>query len=213
VQDVEDALRRQNVELPSGRIESSKREFNIVAATDLQTTRQFEQAIIANVNGYPVRLGDVANVAVGAVNERVIARFKGDPSINMGVVKQATGNPLELSQAVRAEVEKINKTLPPGMKITVVYDSSVFIDRSIQSVFKTISEAVILVVLVIFFFLRNLRRDVDPAGDDPGIAGGRLRLMYAFGFTINTLTCLRWCWPSGWWSTIRSSCWRTSIAT
>ncbi|HYS15039.1 MAG TPA: efflux RND transporter permease subunit, partial [Burkholderiaceae bacterium] len=190
VQDVEDALRRQNVELPSGRIESSKREFNIVAATDLQTTRQFEQAIIANVNGYPVRLGDVANVAVGAVNERVIARFKGDPSINMGVVKQATGNPLELSQAVRAEVEKINKTLPPGMKITVVYDSSVFIDRSIQSVFKTISEAVILVVLVIFFFLRNLRATLIPLVTIPVSLVGAFALMYAFGFTINTLTLL-----------------------
>jgi len=190
VQDVEEALRRQNVELPSGRIESSKREFNIVAATDLQTTRQFEQAIIANVNGYPVRLGDVANVAVGAVNERVIARFKGDPSINMGVVKQATGNPLELSQAVRAEVEKINKTLPPGMKITVVYDSSVFIDRSIQSVFKTIGEAVILVVLVIFFFLRNLRATLIPLVTIPVSLVGAFALMYAFGFTINTLTLL-----------------------
>ena len=190
VQDVEDALRRQNVELPSGRIESRQREFNIVAATDLQTPQQFEQAIIANVNGYPVRLGDVANVQVGAVNERVIARFKGDPSINMGVVKQATGNPLELSQAVRAEVEKINQTLPPGMKITIVYDSSVFIDRSIQSVFKTIGEAVILVVLVIFFFLRNLRATLIPLVTIPVSLVGAFALMYAFGFTINTLTLL-----------------------
>jgi multidrug efflux pump len=190
VQDVEDALRRQNVELPSGRIESTKREFNIVAATDLQTAQQFEQAIIASVNGYPVRLGDVANVAVGAVNERVIARFKGEPSINMGVVKQATGNPLELSQAVRAEIVKINASLPPGMKITVVYDSSVFIDRSIKSVFSTIGEAVILVVLVIFFFLRNLRATLIPLVTIPVSLVGAFALMYAFGFTINTLTLL-----------------------
>src|SRR5262245_22013428 len=190
VQDVEDALRRQNVELPSGRIESSKREFNIVAATDLQTAQQFEQAIIANVNGYPVRLGDVANVQVGAVNERVIACFKGEPSINMGVVKQATGYPLELSQAVRAEVDKINKTLPPGMKITIIYDSSVFIDRSIKSVFTTIGEAVILVVLVIFFFLRNLRATLIPLVTIPVSLVGAFALMYAFGFTINPLTLL-----------------------
>jgi multidrug efflux pump len=190
VQDVEDALRRQNVELPSGRIESTKREFNIVAATDLQTPSQFEQAIIASVNGYPVRLGDVANVQVGALNERVIARFNGEPSINMGVVKQATGNPLELSQAVRTEVDKINKTLPPGMKITIIYDSSVFIDRSIQSVFKTIGEAVLLVVLVIFFFLRNLRATLIPLVTIPVSLVGAFALMYAFGFTINTLTLL-----------------------
>ncbi len=190
VQDVEDALRRQNVELPSGRIESRQREFNIVAATDLSTPAQFEQAIIATVNGYPVRLGDVANVQIGAVNERVIARFKGEPSINMGVVKQATGNPLELSQAVQAEIAKINETLPPGMRITVAYDSSVFIDRSIKSVFKTIGEAVILVVLVIFFFLRNLRATLIPLVTIPVSLVGAFALMYAFGFTINTLTLL-----------------------
>jgi multidrug efflux pump len=190
VQDVEDALRRQNVELPSGRIESTNREFNIVAATDLQTVQQFEQAIVANVNGYPVRLRDIADVRVGALNERVIARFRGEPSINMGVVKQATGNPLELSQAVRAEVAKINQTLPPGMRITVVYDSSVFIDRSIKSVFTTVGEAIGLVVLVIFFFLRNFRATLIPIVTIPVSLVGAFALMYVFGFTINTLTLL-----------------------
>jgi multidrug efflux pump len=190
VQDVEDALRRQNVELPSGRIESAKREFNIVAATDLQTVRQFEDAIVATFNGYPVRLRDVATVRIGPLNERVIARFKGEPSINMGVVKQATGNPLDLSRAVRAEVQKINETLPPGMRITVVYDSSVFIDQSIRQVFTTVAEAVVLVVLVIFFFLRNFRATLIPLVTIPVSLVGAFALMYAFGFTINTLTLL-----------------------
>ncbi len=190
VQDVEEGLRRSNVELPSGRIESAKREFNIVAATDLQTVQQFEDAIIANVGGYPVRLRDVATVRVGAVSERVIARFKGEPSINMGVVRQATGNPLDLSRAVRAEVAKINETLPPGMRITVVYDSSVFIEQSIRQVFTTVAEAVILVVLVIFFFLRNFRATLIPLVTIPVSLVGAFALMYAFGFTINTLTLL-----------------------
>jgi multidrug efflux pump len=190
VQDVEDALRKSNVELPSGRIESAKREFNIVAATDLQTVQQFEDAIIANFNGYPVRLRDVATVRIGAVNERVIARFRGEPSINLGVVKQATGNPLDLSQAVRAEVAKINETLPAGMKITVVYDSSVFIEQSIRQVFQTIAEAVLLVVLVIFFFLRSFRATLIPLVTIPVSLIGAFALMYAFGFTINTLTLL-----------------------
>ncbi len=190
VQDVEDALRRQNVELPSGRIESTNREFNIVAATDLQTARQFEDAIITNFSGYPVRLRDVADVRIGALDERVIARFRGDPSINMGVVKQATGNPLELSRSVRTEVDRINETLPPGMKITVVYDSSVFIDRSIVSVFRTIAEATLLVMLVIFFFLRSLRATLIPLVTIPVSLVGAFALMYAFGFTINTLTLL-----------------------
>jgi multidrug efflux pump len=190
VQDVEDALRRQNVELPSGRIESQQREFNIVASTDLQTVQQFENAIVANVAGYQVRIRDVAEVRIGAQDERVIARFNGEPSINMGVIKQATGNPLELSQAVRAEVEKINQSLPSGMKITISYDSSVFIDRSIDSVFRAVGEAVLLVVLVIFFFLRNLRATLIPLVTIPVALVGAFALMYAFGFTINTLTLL-----------------------
>jgi multidrug efflux pump len=190
VQDVEDAVRRQNVELPSGRIESQQREFNIVAATDLQKVQEFENIIVANVSGYPVRLRDVATVKQGALDERVIARFNGDPAINMGVIKQATGNPLELSKAVWAEVDKINETLPPGMKITISYDSSVFIDRSIDNVFRTVAEAVILVVLVIFFFLRNLRATLIPLVTIPVSLVGAFALMYAFGFTINTLTLL-----------------------
>ncbi|HEU0203836.1 MAG TPA: efflux RND transporter permease subunit, partial [Burkholderiaceae bacterium] len=190
VQDVEDALRRQNVELPSGRIESRSREFSIVAATDLQTRSQFENAIVASVSGYPVRLGDVADVRLGAVDERVIARFNGRPSINMGVIKQATANPLDLSRAVHSEIERINDGLPDGMRITIAYDSSVFIDRSIKSVFTTISEAVLLVVLVIFFFLRNLRATLVPLVTIPVSLVGAFALMYAFGFTINTLTLL-----------------------
>jgi multidrug efflux pump len=190
VGDVESALRRQNVELPSGRIESAKREFSIVAATDVSTRAEFENLIIASSNGYPVRLRDVADVAPGAAEERVIARYNGKPSINMGLVKQATGNPLELSRALRAEVVKINETLPPGMRIAVAYDSSVFIDRSIDSVFRTIGEAVALVVLVIFFFLRNLRATLVPLVTIPVSLVGAFAMMYAFGFTINTLTLL-----------------------
>ena len=189
-QDIEDALRRQNVELPSGRIESRSREFSIVATTDLQTVRQFEDMIVASFSGYPVRLRDVADVRVGAQSERVIARFNGRPSINMGLVKQATGNPLELSRAAREEIDRINDTLPPGMKITVAYDSSVFIDRSIDSVFRTIVEAILLVTLVIFFFLRSVRATLIPMVTIPVSLVGSFALMYAFGFTVNTLTLL-----------------------
>src|SRR5688572_11923125 len=134
-QDVENALRRQNLELPSGRIESAQREFSIVATTDVSTREQFENLIVANVKGYPVRLRDVADIAVGAASERVIARYNGQPAINMGLIKQAVANPLDLSKALRAELAKINPSLPPGMSINVSYDSSVFIDRSIRSVF------------------------------------------------------------------------------
>ncbi|MEP7206266.1 MAG: efflux RND transporter permease subunit, partial [Casimicrobiaceae bacterium] len=190
VQDVEDAIRRQNAEIPAGRIESQAREFTVVAETDLRSPEQFNSIIVANVGGYPVRIRDIGNAEIGPVNERSISRYNGKPSLNIGVIKQAVANPLELSQAVRAEVAKINEGLPPGMKLIVSYDTSVFIDRSIQSVFHTIGEAILLVVLVIFFFLRSLRATIIPIITIPVSLVGAFGLMYAFGFTVNTLTLL-----------------------
>ncbi|MGE5170885.1 MAG: efflux RND transporter permease subunit, partial [Rudaea sp.] len=190
VQDVEDAIRRQNAEIPAGRIESSAREFTVVAETDVRTPEQFNDLIVANVSGYPVRIRDIGNAEIGPVDERTISRFNGKPSLNIGVVKQAVANPLELSNAVRKEVERINEGLPTGMKLIIAYDTSVFIDRSISSVFSTIAEAVVLVVLVIFFFLRSLRATIIPIVTIPVSLVGAFGIMYAFGFTINTLTLL-----------------------
>ena len=190
VQDVEDAIRRQNAEIPAGRIESSAREFTVVAETDVRTPEQFNNLIVANVAGYPVRIRDIGNAEIGPVDERTISRFNGKPSLNIGVVKQAVANPLELSNAVRQEVERINEGLPTGMKLIIAYDTSVFIDRSISSVFSTIAEAVVLVVLVIFFFLRSLRATIIPIVTIPVSLVGAFGIMYAFGFTINTLTLL-----------------------
>jgi len=190
VQDVEDAIRRQNAEIPAGRIESTSREFTVVAETDLRTPEQFSQIIVANVAGYPVRVQDLGTVSIGAVDERTISRFNGKPALAIGVIKQATANPLELSKVVRAEVDLINQNLPSGMKLIVAYDTSAFIDRAISAVFTTIGEAIILVVLVIFFFLRSLRATIIPIVTIPVSLIGAFALMYAFGFTVNTLTLL-----------------------
>ena len=162
----------------------------MVSSTDLQTTKQFENVIVANVKGYPVRLRDVARIEIGAANDRVLSRFNGKPAINIGITRQSTANPLELSKAAREEVERLNLNLPPGMKLNIAYDSSVFIERSIDSVFRTIVEAIILVVLVIFFFLRNLRASIIPIVTIPVSLVGACALMYLFGFSINTLTLL-----------------------
>ena len=190
VQDVEDAIRKQNAEIPAGRIESTSREFTVVAETDTQTPEQFSNIIVANVGGYPVRIRDVGSAEIGPVEERIISRFNGKSSLNIGVIKQAVSNPLELSNAVKAEVDKINPGLPPGMKLVVAYDTSVFIDRSIKSVFETIGEAILLVVLVIYFFLRSLRATLIPIVTIPVSLIGTFGLMYLFGFTINTLSLL-----------------------
>jgi multidrug efflux pump len=188
--DVEDALRKQNVEVPAGRIESREREFSVVANTDLKTTEEFGAVIVKTVNGYPIRINDLGRVEIGAASERSAVRFKGRSAVALGVIKQATANPLELSKALRAELPKITAEMPEGMSANLSYDSSVFIDRSIESVFKTIGEAILLVLAIIFFFLRNLRATLIPLVTIPVSLIGAFGIMFALGFTINTLTLL-----------------------
>ncbi|MBS4017374.1 MAG: efflux RND transporter permease subunit [Dechloromonas sp.] len=188
--DVEEALRRQNVEVPAGRIESVEREFSVVSTTDLRTPEEFSAVILRNVDAYPVRIGDVARVEIGAAAERTSVRFKGRSAVSLGVIKQATANPLELSKALRAELPRITEELPEGMRVDISYDSSVFIDRSIKSVFTTIGEAIVLVLAIIFFFLRNLRATLVPLVTIPVSLIGAFAIMFVLGFTINTLTLL-----------------------
>ena len=190
VQDVEDALRRSNLEVPAGRIESRQREFNVTAATDLQTAPQFGQVVIRTVNGLPVRIADVARVQEGPVDERSSVRLNGRDSVGVGVIRQATANPLDLSSGVRELLIKLRTDLPAGVTIEVANDNSVFIDRSIKAVFVTILEASVLVALVIFVFLRTLRASLIPLITIPVSLIGTFGLMALAGFSINTLTLL-----------------------
>jgi multidrug efflux pump len=128
-QDVEDALRRQNIEVPSGRIESSQREFTVLSETDLRTPEQFNQLIIREVKGYPVRLSDLGRAELGAADERNILRVNGNAAVGLGIVKQSTANTLAVAQAVKAEVPKLAAALPAGMQIAVAFDTSVFIEK------------------------------------------------------------------------------------
>jgi multidrug efflux pump len=190
VQDVEDALRRNNVEVPAGRIESLKREFNVTAATDLQRPFEFSQVVVRVVNGVPVRIGDVGTVRQGPASERSATRLNGRDAITLGVIRNATANPLDLSSDVRAMIPRIKANLPQGIEIDVANDNSVFIDRSIKGVYTTILEAVVLVALVIFVFLRTLRASLIPLITIPISLIGAFALMALAGFTINTLTLL-----------------------
>ncbi|HEX6733307.1 MAG TPA: efflux RND transporter permease subunit, partial [Azonexus sp.] len=188
--DVEEALRRQNVEVPAGRIESRQREFSVVATTDLKTPQEFTAIVVKTASGYPVTIGDLGRVEIGAAAERSSVRFKGRSAVGMGVIKQATANPLELSKALRAELPQLISQLPEGMRADISYDSSIFIDRSIESVFKTIGEAIVLVLAIIFFFLRNLRATLIPLVTIPVSLIGAFAIMFMLGFSINTLTLL-----------------------
>ncbi|MFN4003283.1 MAG: efflux RND transporter permease subunit [Hylemonella sp.] len=190
VQDAEDALRRSNLEVPAGRIESTQREFSVTSNTDLRTPQQFGEIVVKTVNGFPVKLRDVARIEEGAAEERTAVRLNGRPAISAGVIRQATANPLELSRGVRAMLPRLQADMPPGITISVANDNSVFIDRSVKNVFKTIVEAVVLVALVIFVFLRTLRASIIPIVTIPVSLIGTFALMALAGFTINTLTLL-----------------------
>ena len=190
VQDLEDALRRANLEVPAGRIESQQREFNVTAATDLQRPQEFAQVVIRSVNGQAIRIGDVARVAQAPVDERSFVRLNGRDSVGVGVVKQSTANPLDLSAGVMKLLDKLRRDLPPGVQIEVANDNSVFIDQSIKAVFRTIVEAAVLVALVIFVFLRTLRASLIPLVTIPVALIGSFALMSFAGFSINTLTLL-----------------------
>ncbi len=189
-QDAEDAIRRSNLEVPAGRIESRQREFSVTSNTDLMKPAQFGEIVIRTVNGFPVKLRDVARIEEGAAEERTSVRINGRPAISAGVIRQATANPLELSQGVREMLPRLEAELPKGISITIANDNSVFIDRSIKNVFTTILEAVVLVALVIFVFLRTLRASIIPIITIPVSLIGTFALMALAGFTINTLTLL-----------------------
>ena len=189
-QDVEDAIRRSNLELPAGRIESQQREFSVTSQTDLLKPAQFGDIVIKTVNGFSVRVRDVARVEEGAADERTVVRLNGRPAVGVGVIRQATANPLDLSKGVQEAIPKLKADLPPDVLIDIANDSSVFIDRSVKNVYRTIFEAVLLVALVIFVFLRTLRASIIPIITIPVSLIGTFALMALAGFTINTLTLL-----------------------
>ncbi len=188
--DVEAALRRQNVEIPAGRVEGSDREFTVLSETDLRTPEEFGAVIIGGVEGYLVRLRDVARVELGAQESRFRARFKGRTAVPLAIVKQAVANPLEISTALKAMLPQIQRTLPDGMKVEIAYDTTIFIQKSIEEVYTTIIEALVLVVIVIFLFLRSWRATLIPLVTIPVSLIGAFAVMYAFGYSINTLTLL-----------------------
>ncbi|HSC97219.1 MAG TPA: efflux RND transporter permease subunit [Burkholderiales bacterium] len=188
--DVESALRRQNVEVPSGRIESRKREFTVLAETDLRTPEQFNNLIITEARGYPVRLRDIGRAELGAQDERNVVRVNGNPAVGLGVVKQSTANTLEVARAVKAQLPRVQSALPPGMTAFVAFDSSLFIEASIKAVYRAIFDAIVLVTLVIFLFLRSFRSTLIPFVTIPVSLIGACFFLWVFGFTINILTLL-----------------------
>ncbi|MBF2760472.1 MAG: efflux RND transporter permease subunit, partial [Ectothiorhodospiraceae bacterium AqS1] len=190
VADVEAAIRRSNVELPAGEITSSQRLLDIRLDSRLATPEQFRDIRLATIDGYPVRIGDVATVERGVEDENSIVRANGQAAVGMQVIRQSQANTMAISRAVRAEIEAMGASLPEGMEIIVGSDDALFISSSIREVLIALGISLLLVITVIFLFLRSLRATLVPAVTIPVALIGCLFLVAAFGFSINVLTLL-----------------------
>lgn len=189
--DVENALRRQNVELPAGRIESAEQNFTLRVTRPYETAEDFARLVVGRgENGYLIRMGDVATVEVGPENPYSMFRSNGKPALGLGIVRQSNSNTVEVAKAIRDQVPELNRTLPEGMSIETSFDSSVFISESIKKVYHTLIEAAILVVVVIFVFLGSMRATLMPAIAVPISLTGAFVVLAALGYSLNLLTLL-----------------------
>ena len=190
INEVVEALQSENVDIPSGRVEGADTEFTVRSLGELKTPEEFADLLIANVGGGPVRLGDIAIVESGAEDTRKQVEFNGASGLGLGIVKQSTANTVAVADAVLAEVDAIQAELEPGLHFEVAIDTSRFIKESIQDVQETILEAAILVILVIYVFLRSIRATIVPAVAIPVSIIGTFAVLYFMGYTINTLTLM-----------------------
>jgi multidrug efflux pump len=190
VDDVVSALRRENVEIPSGRIESRAREFVVKTEGEFPAPEAFNDLIITYRDDVPVRLRQIGVAEEGDENERTIGRFNLKPSVSLGVLKQSNANTVEVARAVRAEIDAIRPALPAGYRIQVGFDAAHFIEESVAEVQQSLVIAGALVVLVIFLFLHTPRSAVIPALAIPTSILATFGVMHFLGFTINNLTLL-----------------------
>jgi multidrug efflux pump len=191
VADIEASLRRENVQLPAGRLESSQRELTLRTETGLNTEQEFRELVIGRgAGGYLVRLAEVADVRLAAENERSISRTNGVPGISLGIEQISKANTLEVAREVRAELERVASNLPAGTRLAINLDRSVYIEASMREVVEALLIAMALVVAVIYLFLGNLRATLVPAVTIPVSIIAAFIVMAALGFSINTLTLL-----------------------
>jgi multidrug efflux pump len=191
VTDVEQALRNQNVELPAGRVESTRKEFTVRVTRLFNSADDFGQLVVRRGgDGHLTRLRDVATVERGAEDDRSVLRGNRIPMVGLGVVRQSKANTLDVAHAVKQEAEKVNNALPEGMELIQSYDTSVFIEASITEVYKTLAITAVLVVAVLFVFLGSLRATIVPAITVPVSLIAVFAVMLVMDFSVNLLTLL-----------------------
>jgi multidrug efflux pump len=191
VNDIEEALRAENVELPAGDIESRDMQFVARVERAFRSPEDFNNLVLAKgEDGYLIRLGDVARVEKGLEEDRTIFRGNGKSMIGIGIIKQSKANTIDVADAAAAEVKKINENLPDGMIIKESYDTSVFIRAAIHEVYMTLIIAIGLVIIVIYGFLGSWRATIVPTVAVPVSIIATFIVLYAFDYSVNMLTLL-----------------------
>jgi len=191
VGDVQAALRRENVELPGGSLESADRDFIVRVERGFTTADEFASLAVARgADGHVVRLDEVAKVALDSAERRSYFRGNGKDILGIGIVKTSTANSLQVAEGVKAMMREIEPGLPAGMKLGITYDSTLYIDVAVHEVYTTLAEAIVLVLLVIFVFLGSARAALIPAVTVPVCVIAAFIALWAFGFSINLLTLL-----------------------
>jgi multidrug efflux pump len=190
VQDVQQAIRTRNVEVPAGRIESERREFTVRSLGELKSPTEFANLVVSSQRGQLVKLQDLGRVELGAEDERSALRFNGTPAVAIGVIRQSKANIIDVADAIRAELPKVQQGLPPGVQLKVAFDQSTFVKRSILEAEETLVLAAGLVVVIIFLFLRNFRATIIPGLAIPASIISTFAIMYFLGFSINNFTLL-----------------------
>jgi multidrug efflux pump len=187
---VRDALSKNNHLSALGQTKGSMVSVNLIANTDLRTADEFRQLVVLQDKGVVVRLGEIADVVLGAQNYEQDVRFNGETATFMGIWVLPTANSLEVIKKVRAAIPEIQAQLPPGMKAGIPYDSTAYIQDAINEVLTTLTETLLIVIVVIFLFLGSFRSVLIPVVAIPISLIGAVFLMLLFGFTINLLTLL-----------------------
>ncbi|HEY8519245.1 MAG TPA: efflux RND transporter permease subunit [Gammaproteobacteria bacterium] len=191
VEDIENALRRENIELPAGRVESQDRNFQVRVARNYQTEEQFRNLVIAQgEDGHLIRLGEVADVEVAPREYQRLFRTNGALTTGFGIIKQSTANTVEVLDEVKAMVEQINRELPEGMRIITSADESAFIRAAIGAVYEAIIVTTILVGFVILVFIGSFRAMLIPLATIPVCLIATFAVLAVFGYSINLVTLL-----------------------
>ncbi len=189
-QDVQAALNRENVELPSGQITGNQTTLTIRTMGRLTTEADFNNMIVKNVKGKVIHLSDIGNAVLGPENEYTVLKEKGVPMVGLAIVPQPGANYVAISDEFYKRLAQIKKDLPKDIRLDMVFDNSSYIRQSISEVKETLAIALALVVLIIYLFFRDWLIALRPLLDIPVSLIGAFFIMYLFGFSINILTLL-----------------------